>query len=164
MKIETKTYVIIVVTLVIGMIVGSLVTGAVVRHRVRRFMNLGHPEHLAARIEELIGPDASQRQAVHEILMKHSEQFLQVHSHFESQMMALRDSLKKDLDPILTEEQKERLERQPKPPRHLRDRRPGPWRQRELGTPPPPGEPGPPSPPAPDEGGPLPPPPNRDEG
>jgi uncharacterized membrane-anchored protein YhcB (DUF1043 family) len=140
MKIETKTYVIIVVTLVIGMVIGSLITGAVVHHRVRRFMNLGHPEHLATRIEELIGPNESQREAVHEILMKHSQMFLQVHSHFESEMLALRDSLKKDLGPLLTEEQKERLERQPKRPRPFREGKPGPWRGHEPGSPPPPVE------------------------
>ncbi|KPL18934.1 MAG: hypothetical protein AMJ92_05505 [candidate division Zixibacteria bacterium SM23_81] len=154
MKIETKTYIIIVVTLVIGMVIGSLITGAVLRHRVRRFVNLRHPEHLTTRIEELIGPDESQREAVHEILMKHSEQFLEIHSHFESEMLALRDSLRKDLDPILTDGQKKRLERQPKPPKYLRGRRPGPSRWREPGHQPPPSEPGPPPPP----------PPERDEG
>jgi len=152
MKIETKTYVIIVLTLVIGMIIGALITGAVVHHRVRRFMNLGHPEHLAVRIEELIGPDESQREMVHKILMKHSERFLSVHSQFESEMLALRDSLKKDLDPILTEEQKKRLKRQPKPPRPFREGKPGPWRGREPGWPPPPDEERRPGPPPGDDG------------
>jgi hypothetical protein len=152
MKIETKTYVIIMITLVIGMVIGSLITGAIVHHRVRRFMNLGHPEHLATRIEELIDPDQSQREAVHGILMKHSERFLQVHSHFESEMLALRDSLKKDLEPLLTEEQRKRLERQPKPPRPFRDGKPGPWRGHEPGSPPPPDEGRPPGPPPGSEG------------
>jgi len=175
MKIETKTYLIIVLTLLIGMIIGALMTGAVVRHRVRRFMSLGRPDHLTARIERIIEPTAAQRDTVHQILMDHAQQFHEIHGRFESQLLALKDSLKKDLDPILTGEQKERLERVPKPPRHLRDRRPEQRKDSRLeqrndrrpGTPPP-GEKRPPGaaplqgddrPPPPPEGGQPPPPP-----
>ncbi len=162
MKMKTKTYVIIGLTLVIGMIIGALITGAVVRHRVRRFSSMGHPDHLATRIESIIEPTESQRDTVHQILMKHSQQFLVIHDRFESQMLALKDSLEKDLDPILTEEQKERLARAPKPPRHFRDRRPDHSRGKKSGSPPPPGERG--SPPPPDEGERCLPPPDRDGG
>jgi hypothetical protein len=137
MKIETKTYVIIVLTLVIGIIIGSLITGAVVRHRVRRFMSLGHPEHLADRIERIIEPTSTQRDTVHQILLQHAQQFHEIHGRFESQLQALKDSLKKDLDPLLTEEQKKRLERSPKPPGHIRGRAPEQWRDRRPGAPPP---------------------------
>jgi hypothetical protein len=152
MKIETKTYFVIAITLVIGMILGSLITAGVVHRRARRFMSLGHPDHLAARIESIIEPTETQRDTVHQILMKHSRQFLEVRDRFESQLLTLRDSLKKDLDPVLTEEQRERLERQPKPPRHYREGEPGPWRDRELGPPPPPGEERPPGPPPGEDG------------
>ena len=128
MKTGTKTILIILITLIIGMIIGALVTGAFARHRVRRFMSMREPGHLSARIERIIGPDESQREAVREILRKHSEQFLEIHSEFEGEMLALRDSLKKDLEPILTDEQKARLERGPRHPGPFGDkgRRPGP--------------------------------------
>jgi len=151
MKIETKTYVIIMLTLVIGMIIGALITGTVVRHRVRRFMSLGHPNHLADRIENIIEPTASQRDTVHQILIEHAQQFHEIHGRFEIQLLALKDSLKKDLDPILTEEQKERLERAPKPSEHFRDRRPGQRKDGRPGAPPPTGEERPPLPPPPGE-------------
>jgi hypothetical protein len=136
MKIETKTYVIVVLTMVIGIIIGALISGAVVRHRIRRFISLGRPEHLTERIERLIEPTAAQRDTVHQILMEHARQFHEIHGRFENQLLALKDSLKKDLDPILTEEQKERLERAPRPPEHLRDRRPGGRKDRRPGGPP----------------------------
>lgn len=128
MKTGTKTILIILVTLIIGVIIGALVTGAFARHRVRRFMSMREPEHLVTRIERIIGPDESQREAVREILRRHSEQFLQIHSQFEGEMLALRDSLKKDLEPILTDEQKARLERGPRHPGPFegKGRRPGP--------------------------------------
>lgn len=154
MKIETKTYVIIMLTLVIGMIIGALITGAVVRHRIRQFMSLGRPDHLTARIERIIEPTAAQRDTVHQILMEHARQFHEIHGRFESQLLALKDSLKKDLDPILTAEQKERLERAPRPPEHFRDRRPGGRKDRRPGAPLP-GEEHPPGAPPPGEEHPL---------
>jgi hypothetical protein len=154
MKMGTKTVLVILITLIIGMIIGVLITGAFARHRIGRFMSMREPGCLGAHVEKIIDPDESQREAVRDILQRHSEQFLKIHSRFEGEMLALRDSLKKDLDPILTEEQKKRLERQPKPPKHFRDRRPGPWRQHEPGS----------SPPLPTKGGLHPPPPDRDEG
>jgi len=170
MKIETKTYVIIVLTLVIGMIIGALITGAIVRHRIRRFMSLGHPDHLTARIERIIEPTEAQRDTVHQILMDHARKFDQIHGRFESQLLALKDSLKKDLDPILTEEQKERLERVPRPPEHFRGHRPGGRKDHRPGAPAPsglesPGEerPGEGQPAPMETGGAPPPPPHGDQ-
>ena len=164
MKTETKTAVIIVVTLIIGMAIGSLLPGAFIRHRTGRFMAMREPEHLMGRIEDIIDPDESQREAVQEILHRHAERFHEIHSQFEAAMFALRDSLRKDLDSILTEEQKARLERGPTPPKHPRERRPGPWRPHEPGSPPPSDERQPPAPPTLDEGEQHLPPPPRDEG
>jgi hypothetical protein len=149
MKMETKTVLIVLGTLILGMIIGALISGAFARHRIRRFMSMGEPGRLEAHVERIIDPDESKREAVREILRKHSERFLEIHSQFEGEMLALRDSLRKDLDPILTDEQKERLERAPKPLKHLRDHRPGQWKDRRPGAPPPgedhlPGAPPPP--------------------
>jgi len=143
MKMETKTVLIVLSTLIIGMIVGALITGAITRHRIGRFTSMREPGRLSTHVERIIDPDESQREVVREILRKHSERFLEIHSQFEGEMLALRDSLKKDLDPILTDEQKERLERAPKPPRHLRDHRPEQSKDHRPGVPPQPGQ-GPP--------------------
>ncbi len=128
MKMGTKTVLVILITLIIGMVIGALITGAFTRHRIGRFMSMREPGRLGAHVERIIDPDESQREAVRAILQRHSEQFLKLHSRFEGEMLALRDSLKKDLDPILTEEQKARLERGPRHPGSFRGkgRRPGP--------------------------------------
>lgn len=128
MKTEIKTAVVILVTLLIGILIGSLLTGALARYRVSRFVSMREPGRMVAHLERMIEPDASQREAVREILAKHAERFAEIGSQFHAEMSALRDSLKKDLDPILTEEQKARLEREPRPPRGKRrgGRRPGP--------------------------------------
>jgi hypothetical protein len=139
MKMETKTVLIVLSTLIIGMIIGALITGAFARHRIGRFMSMREPGRLAAHVERIIGPDESQRDAVRAVLREHSEQFLELHSHFEDEMLALRDSLRKDLDPILTDEQKERLERGPRHPGPFqgKGKRPGHlWRHGPEGPPP----------------------------
>jgi hypothetical protein len=133
MKIGTKTILFILITLIIGMIMGALITGAFARHRVGRFMSMREPGRMVAHLERMIGPDESQREAVQEVLRKHSDRFLEIHAQFEGEMLALRDSLRKDLDPFLTDEQKARLERGPRPPKPLMGRRPGspPFRKGE---------------------------------
>lgn len=161
MKMETKTVLIVLGILIIGMIIGALITGAFARHRVGRFTSMREPGRLSARVERIIDPDESQREAVREILRKHSERFQEIHSQFEGEMLALRDSLREDLDPILTDEQKERLERTPRPPKHIRDHKPGSRKNRQRGAPPP-GEERPDLPP-PGEGQPPPPPPGDEE-
>ena len=163
MKMETKTVLIILGTLIIGMIIGALISGAFTRHRIGRFMSMREPGRLSAHVERIIDPDESQRELVREILSKHAERFLEIHSQFEGEMMALRDSLRKDLDPILTDEQKERLERVPKPPKHFRDRQPGPWMDRRPGALPPGREHPPGAPPPGEEYPPEAPPPPLDE-
>lgn len=156
MRMGTKSILMILMTLIIGLVIGFLIAGAFARHRVQRFATMREPGHMAGFLERMIDPDESQREAVRAVLQKHSRLFLELHSRFEDEMMALRDSLRKDLDPILTEEQKKRLERRPKLPKPFRDRQPGPWRQHEPRS----------SPPHPMEEGlpPPPPPPDRDEG
>lgn len=129
MRVGTKSILMILMTLIIGMVIGFLIAGVVGRHHRQRFVNMREPGHMVGFLERMIDPDESQREAVRAVLQKHSEQFWKIHSRFEGEMLALRDSLKKDLDPILTEEQKKRLERQPKPPKPFREGRPGPWKE-----------------------------------
>ena len=116
MNIHVKTSLILIVTLLIGMILGALLGGALLRSRVKdRAARIRTPHGFANRMERIIQPDESQREAVREILLRHADRFSQFHDQFA----ALADSLKKDLDPILTEEQKLRLERMIYAPRRM---------------------------------------------
>jgi hypothetical protein len=153
MRMGTKSILMILMTLIIGMVIGFLISGVIARHRMQRFITMREPGRMVGFIERMIGPDESQREAVRAVLQKHSERFWKIHSRFESEMLALRDSLKKDLDPILTEEQKKRLERQPKPPKPFREGRPGPWKGHQPGHWPPKDSEQPLPPPPPEDGG-----------
>jgi hypothetical protein len=104
MTIHTKTALILLCTLVLGILLGVLASGAILRH----FM---HPdprilsEHFIARFEEIIDPDETQRDTIREILESYSDRFIQMHDNHHSEMTSLMDSLHTDLSSVLTEEQ-----------------------------------------------------------
>jgi hypothetical protein len=68
----------------------------------------------------LIDPGPDQEEAVRKILSEHSERFSDISSEYRSEISTMMDSLRKDLDPILTDEQKERLDKKRDHLRHLK--------------------------------------------
>ena len=110
MNTRIKTTLVIVITLVIGMIIGALIHGAVMRNRYRQIaFRMRTNEGFMRRMERVIQPDESQRKALRAVLEKHFQRMSEFGAGFQSMM----DSLKNELDLILTEEQRERLERGP---------------------------------------------------
>jgi hypothetical protein len=113
MKTRTKTILIITTTLIIGMIVGSVLTGTILRsYRLRdRIEHMRTPEGFVSRFERIIKPDEQQRDKVHEILLEHFGRMESTSSRFFDQMKTLQDTLNMQLEPILTPEQKKRWHR-----------------------------------------------------
>ncbi len=102
---------IIVGTLLIGVVIGALIVGPLVaRHHFKRIADLRTPKGLAERLEEIIEPDASQVDALRAVLAKYGESFDEVASRHRSEMKDMIDSLDAELDTLLTDEQKERME------------------------------------------------------
>ena len=127
MKIEFKTAIILILTLIVGMILGALIYGTVMRSHVKQTaLRLRTPGGFIRRMEMVMDLDESQRDRVHEILLNHHEKMVQL--GFEVRVMM--DSLQKELEPILTKEQMNRLKKGP----FLRKERPpgGPpyWQMR----------------------------------
>jgi hypothetical protein len=116
---------IIVGTLLIGVIIGALIVGPLVaHHHFKRIADLRTPKGFAERLEEIIQPDASQVDALRPILAKYGEDFDEVASRHRSEMKDMIDSLNAELDTILTDQQKERLEERQRrigPPGDRRD-------------------------------------------
>jgi hypothetical protein len=115
---------IIVGTLLIGVVIGALIVGPLVaRHHFKRIADLRTPRGFADRLEEIIQPDETQVATLRPILVRYGEDFDEVFSRHRREMHDMIDSLHAELDTVLTDEQKARLEE----------------RQRRMG---PPGEPG----------------------
>jgi len=157
MKIQTKTALILIGTLLIGVVIGVLGSGFAMRWMTKKFADRPFSARFAGVYERIIGPDDANRDTVLAILEKHAgliEEFRQSH---DATMKAYMDSLKAELDPLLTPEQKQRLtelhERMRERFEHFRHR-PGAGRPGKFpGDQPPPPFPGDEPPPPPGDSG-----------
>lgn len=129
MSIQTKTILIIIATLIMGVVLGVLAGGPLMRYRFERFSKPRQPErskHFVALFEQFIQPDKNQREAVDEILNRYSKRLEWLDNRHRTEMQVLFDSMQTELSPILTEEQKtqltKRLKWPPGPPPPPRDR------------------------------------------
>jgi hypothetical protein len=134
MNTKVKIALIIIVTLAIGIVLGAMVNRALLRHRIQRAFNERNPRGMISFIERHIQPTPDQRKQIREILEKHRIKSQEIREKFMEDMQLEFESLEKDLEPILTLEQKNRLKRRFRgpwrDPRRPQDRRgPGPWRK-----------------------------------
>ena len=145
MKVGTKTTLIILSTLIIGIIVGAAGSGVV--NRWMPGVPPGPPpsaDRFKMFLTRMIDPSPDQREALDVVLDKYAERFADLTASHAAQAQALVDSLHKELDPILTEEQKARLTDRMRRLERFRDGRGrhdgrGPWKGRrppEGGIPP----------------------------
>ena len=112
MKNKTKSTLILIGVLLIGVIIGavgsSLIRQKIWEDRVARFRS---PHGFSDRLMELIQPDPQQEKAVKEILLKHHEK---MRARSEKSRMMLRthaDSLIIELESVLRPEQLERAKK-----------------------------------------------------
>jgi hypothetical protein len=113
MNLKLKSSLIIIMTLIIGMVLGGLIVDTFLKKdRIRdRIAHLRKPEGFVQRFEQIIEPDSAQREIIRDILKAHFDRVEKTSVHFREQMRVLNDSLRMELEPILTEQQKEKLRR-----------------------------------------------------
>ena len=110
MSIQWKSTVIIISTLVIGILIGVFLAGPVMHRHLRPPISERGPDGFASMLERIIQPTPDQEEAVGAVLAMHSARLDGMRAGFRDEMVALMDSLRVDLDPILTDEQKARLD------------------------------------------------------
>lgn len=127
MNMKVKTTLIILFTLLIGIILGIFIDRTIMRFRFqKRFTEVRRERGITRLLEDLIRPDESQYEAVKNILEKYSKR---LHDHREKsfqEMNVVMDSMRAELDQILTDEQKARLKKDMERMKRMRGRRPGP--------------------------------------
>jgi hypothetical protein len=107
MKTQTKLISMLIVTLLIGMVLGFIGHGIFFRDQFkRRAQRMRTPEGFMERFEQVIQPTDEQRTEIRKILQRHYERMMQQQNAFRESM----DTFKKDLDSLLTSEQRERLQ------------------------------------------------------
>jgi hypothetical protein len=136
MNTKVKIALIIIVTLVIGIVLGAMLNRAFMRFRIQRAFADRNPLGMISFIEKDIRPTPDQREKIREVLEKHRKKSLDLREKFMMEMQAEFESLEAELDPILTPEQKNRLKRRFRGPWRDPRRFPDPRRPRRK----PPGE------------------------
>ena len=110
MNIHLKTAAILLATLIIGMVCGALILSAFARDRLQPPPQMTR-ERFVERWVRMVRPDQEQMRRIREVVGEHEPGFRENYMRHRREMQALVDSLHRDLEPILTEEQIERIER-----------------------------------------------------
>jgi hypothetical protein len=113
MNLKVKSSLIIIVTLIIGIVLGIIITQSFFRppRIIDRIAELRSPEGFMDKFEKIINPDESQKEKIRYILQNHFEKMHNQSLEFRDRFKNLNDSLRADLNPILNDEQKERLDK-----------------------------------------------------
>ena len=110
MNIHLKTAAILLATLIIGMVCGALILGAFARDRLQPPPQMTR-ERFVERWVRMVGPDQEQMRRIREVVGEHEPGFRENYMRHRLEMQTLVDSLHRDLEPILTESQLERIQR-----------------------------------------------------
>ncbi|MBN1271973.1 MAG: hypothetical protein JXB26_06840 [Candidatus Aminicenantes bacterium] len=122
MNIKVKFILLILLIFILGIFTGGMLNRALLQHRIRKAFSLRYPAPFITNFERIINPTPEQRQKIRKILEKHTRNIYNLRIEFQNSTKQELDNLRKELEPLLTEEQKARLEES-----HLnRLRRPGP--------------------------------------
>jgi len=143
MKLTTKTTMLLIGVLIIGIVIGSVAVSSYLRFRhERKFAEFRRGEGFISEMEQIIDPRPEQKDQIHSILVKHSEWIQKFSDEQFRIFVASLDTLNQELSEVLTPEQMKRFEQRME---QIRNRPPKPDDRR------PERHPGPPSPPPPPE-------------
>jgi len=127
MNMKFKTTLILVFTLLIGIILGFFIDRTIMRFQFqKRFAEVRKERGITRLLEDLIRPDESQYEAIKDILEKYSKRLHDQREKSFQEMNVVIDSMRAELDQILTDEQKARLKKDMERMKRMRGRRPGP--------------------------------------
>jgi hypothetical protein len=109
MTIQLKSTLVVLATFLLGMVIGGLGDHWLMRplFNAREFR---HPAGFLQFNEQVIQPQKSQRDTVRAILLKYHQKFEALAQQHRSELTAMLDTLHLELAPVLTEEQRSRLQ------------------------------------------------------
>ncbi|HEX7051853.1 MAG TPA: hypothetical protein VF188_16725 [Longimicrobiales bacterium] len=112
MRIDVRSALILLVTLLLGMALGALGLGALAQRRADRLEGLRRGRGFIAHMERVIRPrDDAQREAIRPYLEAMARKNRDIASDARRRVHAQLDTLRMQLAPLLDAEQRERLDR-----------------------------------------------------
>ncbi len=110
MNTKTKTSFILIGTLLIGVAIGALGSALLREERARKFELMRPENRFLNFMKGVIRPAPEQSQQLDEVLGNYSKRISNIHEKHQEEILAVYDSLRTDLNALLTEEQRARLE------------------------------------------------------
>ena len=112
MKTRWQIIIQVVAVMIIGIVIGALLNRALVQHRLRDMVAMRGAGLREPRPERFLKPsDAEQEAKIQAILDQHAQKFSEIHQRFNKEIDSAFKSLKDEIDPILTPEQKKAFEK-----------------------------------------------------
>jgi Spy/CpxP family protein refolding chaperone len=111
MNVKSKTYFIIIITLLIGILLGILTSQFLIKDQIEKMITMGPQRHFIFMFKRIIDPTPEQEEKINKILEKYSKKLMELFLKNRGEFIKLQNSVRKELDPILTAEQKKRLEK-----------------------------------------------------
>jgi len=128
MNVKIKTTLIILTTLILGLFLGAGLHRLYIQQRIKKIFTLQRPPMMARTLERIIQPTPEQRVEIRRILRRHTQRLLEIRREYQEKLRREMEAIRQEIDPILTPQQKKRLERRsprpyrrwlrPTPPRH----------------------------------------------
>ena len=110
MSTKIKIAFIIILIFVLGIILGALASRALLHNRIQKTFSMRNPVFISKIYMNIIQPDEEQAKKIKKILDAHVKQITEMRMEFSNKMRLSWESLEKEMDSILTPEQKKRLE------------------------------------------------------
>lgn len=105
-----KSGLVILGTLLIGILIGALGSGALRQTRRHRFHAMPPDMRFLHFVKRVVQPTPEQEKAFDAIIQRRSRQIAEINEQHETQILAIFDSLRTELSSLLTDEQRVRLE------------------------------------------------------
>ncbi len=109
MNVKTKTYLIIIFTLITGIVIGALINRALLQDRVQRVFSMRSPNVLTQSYLEILNPDPEQREQIKEILERNGQVMDDIRSKSREDLESAMTAMMAELESVLTAEQIEKL-------------------------------------------------------
>jgi len=111
MNLKIKSYMLLLATLIIGIVIGIMVDRTFMNPRkVSKFARMRPQDRLSGIVFHVVRPEGSQIKAINKVLDDHSKRFAEIEQGARDDIAAAMDTLMADLKPILRDDQKQRLE------------------------------------------------------
>ena len=110
MNMKLKTSLIIIITLIVGMVIGAMVNRAFLHNRVQRVFQKRTPNVFVQSYLAAIKPDEKQRKQIREILDRNARIMSEIREKNREDLETAMDTMNAELEAVLTPEQMERLE------------------------------------------------------